>query len=380
MARRFGASPLGVVEIDGIAESTYGCPVAVQKIGTGFGNNILTNLMNNTGTFAGSELDASYAVIQNDVLFLVLAGNLEANFNRLDIFFMVGSGGQNTLTNVNPNIDFNGLNNMGAGTGGPGLTFDAGFAPNYWMSVNHGGGAGYAFYVNYAELWPGSTNATGMATNGLYLGSTTITNGTLLGGTNPFGIQATINNSNTNGVDGISCATNALGAAQSIAAGLVRTGIELGIPLAALGSPTGAVAICAFINNGDHTYMANQLLAPLDDGTPGYCQANLGTLGSTRTINLSTLPSLQYFTVGPGPRITNITRSGNDITVSWLTAANSNLVYQLQSTGVLTTNSTWVNVGASTNGTGAIITQTDLMAGTNKPALFYRVKQTPTCP
>ena len=91
----------------------------------------------------------------------------------------------NTLTNINPNIDGNGLNRLGAGgngatPGSPGLTFDADFAPNYWIGVN-GGGAPYAFFANYAQLWPD-----GGGSNGYYLGQTTATNGALLGGTNPF--------------------------------------------------------------------------------------------------------------------------------------------------------------------------------------------------
>jgi len=129
---------LSSIIVDGIAESAYGCPVAVQQIATGYGNSIGTNLMSNGG---GSELDAAYGLVKDGVLFLTFAGNLENNFNKLSIFFMTGPGGQNTLTNVNPGVDSGGLNNMGATTNGvnPGLTFDPGFAANYWVSVTGGG-------------------------------------------------------------------------------------------------------------------------------------------------------------------------------------------------------------------------------------------------
>src|SRR6202030_2935724 len=132
------------------------------------------------------------------------------------------------------------------------LTFDPGFAPNYWMDVVC---LSSTSFFNYAQLWPGGTNSSGLATNGYFLGKTGSTNGTLVGGTNPFLIQATINNSNTNGVDkgnsSFGCYTNAAGvpggnAAQALA---VTTGFEMAIPLAALRNPTGAVAICAVIGN-----------------------------------------------------------------------------------------------------------------------------------
>src|SRR5439155_7873841 len=44
------APPLSLTfTIDGIAESTYGCPLSVQDIQTQFGDNTQTNLQNNTG-------------------------------------------------------------------------------------------------------------------------------------------------------------------------------------------------------------------------------------------------------------------------------------------------------------------------------------------
>ena len=48
-----------------------------------------------------------------------LAGNLQGELCRhLEVFIQTGPGGQNTLTNINPNIDGNGLNRMGAGGNG----------------------------------------------------------------------------------------------------------------------------------------------------------------------------------------------------------------------------------------------------------------------
>jgi hypothetical protein len=363
--------PLAVT-IDGSVETNhYGCaPLVAQTIGVAsFGDNIDTNV----DTANGSELDGGFGVIENGVLYLVLSGNLASDFTKLEIFFETGPGGQNTLTNVNPDVDFNGLNRMGPNGNGaytnspsPGLTFDADFAPNYWIGVTCGG-APFSVFANYAQLWPG-----GGGSNGFYLGSTVgSTNGTLFGGTNPFGIQAAINNANIAGVVADGCFDDPSLFLQES----VRTGIELGIPLAAIGSPTGAVKICAFVNGQGHDFVENQVLGPIWDGTGLFCQP---TLGEPSLVNFSALPGQHYFVVGPEMRVTGITRAGSNINVSWLTAANSNLVYQLQRTSTFTT-SVWSSVGSPTNGTGGVITFTDTGASTNT-AYFYRVTQTPVCP
>ena len=376
--------PLSTIIVDGTAESAYGCPLAVQQIQTQYGNSLGTNLMSNAG---GSELDEAYGLIKDNILFLVFAGNLENNFNKINIFFMTGPGGQNTLTNVNPGVDSGGLNAMGATTNGngAGLTFHTGFAPNYWISVT-GGGAPYKLFANYAQLWPGGTNSSGVATNGYFLGSTNPanpTNGTLSAGTNPFVIQATLNDSNTNGVDGGTCATNASGQVESaLASTNVTTGVELGIPLAAFGSPTGAIAICAFISSGSYTQMSNQVLPPLGTNDLGYCQGNLQGVARTSAIDLNTFPGQAYFLVGPEMHITGVTVVGKtNVNVSYQTANNANMFYQLQRTlGQLQTNSVWNNVPGvgSVLGNGAVVTQTDPFGGTNKSGVFYRVRQTPS--
>ncbi|HXI82673.1 MAG TPA: BACON domain-containing protein [Verrucomicrobiae bacterium] len=371
--------PLSSIIVDGIAESAYGCPIAVQIQGTGFGNSVGTNLMSNSG---GSELDAAYGLVKDGVLFLVFAGNLENNNNKLDIFFSTGAPGQNTLTNVNPNVDFNGLNAMGGATNGstPGLTFDAGFAASYYINVN-GGQVPYHLYGNYAQMWPGGTNNVGVATNGYFLGSTTTTNGTLSGGTNPFLIQATINDTNTNGVDGTSCVTNGAGALQSVAAALVRSGVELAIPLAALGNPTGPIAVCAFINNPGHTFLSNQILGPVGP-TTNACQgqSNLGTVGATSTINLTNFPGQHFFLVGPEMAVKSVTVLNNNATVTYQTEANANLLYRVErATGNYSTNNAaWTPLSGFTPGTGGIFTQIDNSV-TSKTNVYYRVRQTPNC-
>jgi hypothetical protein len=357
------APPLGVVTVDGTAESTYSCPLAVQQIPTSFGNSTNGSLANAVG---GSELDAAYGIIQNNVLFLVFAGNLEGNGNKLDIFLQTGGGGMNTMTNLyNPNQS--NINNM------KGLKFGAGFAPNYLLMVNDFAGT---LYADYVQLWPGGTNGTGSATNAYYLGASTPTNGTLQTGSNPFGIQIAINESNTNGVSGTgTCTVNSYPAGY--APSDVRTGVELAIPLAAIGSPTGAIAVCAFVNAGANDFLSNQVLPPIGTNDPNVtvCQNHLGSPASVNLTN----QAAPYFLVGPEMRITSVKTISTNTVINCLTAT-TNLQYQLQTATVLSTNTAWGNIGGLQTGNGAIITLTDVSGATNKPARFYRVRQTPVCP
>lgn len=247
--------------IDGTVDGSYGAAIAVQDTATGFGDSNLGQI-----DYAnGSELDGMFAYVGGGNLYLTLTGNLESNFNKLDIFIDSASGGQNTLRGDNPNVDFNGLNRMA------GLTFDTGFAADYWLSTTGGGGP-YGYYVNYAELL-----TSGGGTGG-YVGSNNgQSGGALSGGTNP-GILAAINNSNVAGVTSASAA----------GAGSVTTGMEFAISLAAIGSPVGEIRISAFINGGGHDFVSNQVLG----GAGG-----AGNLGDPANLNFNNVSGLQYAAV-----------------------------------------------------------------------------------
>ena len=258
---------------------------------------------------------------------------------------------------------------------GPGLTFDPGFAPNYYINTSCGT---LASSFNYAQLWPGGTNASGLATNGYFLGRTTSTNATLTGGTNPFSIQATINNSNTNGVDKgngtpftMGCYTNAAGVpgGNTAQALTVTTGIEIAIPLAALGNPTGTVAICAFIaNNGTGLQMSDQILGPFGTADSTFCMIGPGKTTNTPYVVLSNYPGQHFFYVGPEMRVTGVNVTNKNVNVSYLTENNTNLLYRLErTTGNYSTNAVWTPITGFTPGTGGIVTQTDTLGGTNKP-------------
>jgi hypothetical protein len=268
------AIPAAAITVDGTAEGGYGAAVAIQGVQTQFGD----ASDGQPGFCNGSELDAAYAVITGGVLHLHLAGNLQSNFNKLEVFFDSKSGGQNKLRGDNPNVDFNGLNRMGDDGSGNGLTFDSGFESDYWMSVTGGDSGGYQMFANYAET------PTGGGGTGNYLGQTgAASSGMLSGGTNPDGILATIDNGNTAGVGG---------GCDAASGGGVAKGVEIAIPLSALGIMSGCVKICAFVNGGGHDFLANQVLGSL---TPSECN-----LGEPRLVNFAQKSGDQYFTICDG--------------------------------------------------------------------------------
>jgi hypothetical protein len=267
-----GSAP--AITVDGSEGGEYPAAAATQDNQTGFGDSNLGLV-----TWAnGSELDVAHGTITGGSLFLFLGGNLESNFNKLEVFIDSQAGGQNKLRGDNPDVDFNGLNRMGDDGSGNGLTFDSGFESDYWVSVTGGDAGGYQLFANYAET------PTGGGGTGNYLGQTgAASNGMLSGGTNPDGILATIDNSNTAGVDGGCGGASGTG---------VTTGVELAIPLSALGISSGCVKICAFVNGGGHDFLANQVLGSL---VPSECN-----LGEPRNVNFAQKAGDQYFRVCDG--------------------------------------------------------------------------------
>lgn len=252
------------ITVDGSRDAAYGQPLAIQLAPTGFGDNTDATPL----TANGSELNAAYAVIRADKLHLFLAGNLETNFNKLEVFIDSQAGGQNVLAGDNPDVDLDGLNAMA------GLTFDSDFAPDHYFTMgggDQGFGAGLEFFVSFATL---GTTGFGAGT-----GSVTSFPATMIlpAATTGLGLDRAIrvglDNSNTSGI------TNASVAGAST----VSTGIEISIPLDLLGGGTQPVKICAFINNGNHTFLSNQVLGSLPAAT-----SNLGGPG---TVNFESEPS-----------------------------------------------------------------------------------------
>lgn len=266
----------GQIVLDGNADKAYGLPIAVQNTQTQFGDAI-----QGTIDYAqGSELDAMYASIQDGVLYIVVSGNLESNFNKLELFIDGVAGGQNQLRGNNPDVDFNGINRMGDDPATlkvvEGLIFDAAFAPDLWVSLTCGG-TPFGVYMNQAQLL-----TKGGGTGG-YLG----TGGAGATGAATFksGFGFGIDNTNIVGVPGGTDVDAGAGAT-------VRTGVELRIPLASIpGYVSGDIKVMAFINGGGHDYCSNQFLPGIGGGP---------NLAEPRLLNLDVIPGDQYVTIAAG--------------------------------------------------------------------------------
>lgn len=269
------------ITVDGQLDPQYPPAVVVQTTQTGLsgggqipGDNTLADL-----NYAnGSELDAAHAFVSDGTLHLFLSGNLAlrlvVNQNRtvghiLDVFVDSGPGGQNQLSAI--------------GTGNPlnGLTFDAGFEADQWFEL---WGDGNQFST---EWWAGRGDLfTPSGASFAVLGFAAAGGpGTLSGGSNPFGIKATIDNQNTAGVT--------LGCNASSGVGVTR-GIEWEIPLASIGSPEGCFRLAVIVrDDAAGSSVSNQVLGPAPAGT---CP-----LGSAQFVNFAGVAGDQFFTVCDAP-------------------------------------------------------------------------------
>ena len=263
--------------VDGTAEGRYGPPIVIQQVGTAFGD--ATDGFRG-GPCNGSELDAAFGAIDAGYLFLVLAGNLQTNFNKLDIFVDCAPGGQNEVRSDNSEVDFNGLNRMGSYplANIPGLKFDPSFAADFFLTITNGN-TPHTVYA-YASQMLGSGGGWGA-----YIGSSqSNASGANLINDATYGIQVAIDNSNILGVDGNPTGT-------STGAG-VRTGLEVRIPLSLMNHSGAPIKICAFVNGGGHDFASNQFLGSLPIG--------YGNLGEPRLVDLGAIAGEQFFVVESG--------------------------------------------------------------------------------
>jgi hypothetical protein len=272
------AAPVSAVVLDGSTAGDGYTLEATQTVQTNFGD------ANPNG---GSELDAAWARVDGGVLYLTLTGNLEGNFNKLNVFIDSVAGGENVITNA---VGFGGNNPTNDGWAGKyaGFTFDAGFAADYLMIMRNGNGNQFDFDFNSV----GNTSVVEQSGN-IFSGAAQGSNASV--GASAVGVA--FNNSNTLGVTG--------GTAAAIAADAqaVQTGIELAIPLSAIGSPGpgDCINISAMINGSNHDYLSNQFLGglPAPQGNLGGDGAG-GFNGTVGNINLATgayAGGEQFFTV-----------------------------------------------------------------------------------
>ena len=313
------------ITVDGTLDVGYPAALAVQQVQTQFGDSQPSGM----GTLnAGSELDAAYATVMGGRLYLMLTGNLEDNFNKLEIFFDSRAGGENVLSGT-PEYDYNGNpsdpNSTYNSQNMAGFTFDSGFAADFHLIARAGSGV---FDIDFIDRNGGTTaavpgNMTSTPLNGT--AAETVPDrldppsinaaGTLTpdDGTDDLGLDDPLKRGNISGpalshdlqfafdnanIAGVSGGTEA---ADQTAALAVTTGLEFSIALVDLGiNPTvgGQIKVSAFVNNGDHNYASNQFLGALQppqgnlggDGSGGFN----GSLGG---VDLNSFAGDQFFTI-----------------------------------------------------------------------------------
>ena len=253
-----GAAFAGVVVDGANFGSDYGPALWSQNVGTQFGNNTDPSL-----EFAdGSEINALFGSVSGTTLFLGVAGNLQTNFNKLNIVLDYAAGGQNQLSSDLPN-----LGNLG------GLTFDAGFEADAVLSFT-GGNDPIEWYVDGAL-----TDGTGGFLGGGPVAGNQLT--VQLGGAD---VTFSQDNSNVLGV-------GSFGDPFDSDPASVTTGIEIAIDLGALGwDGVTPINIAGWVNGSGNDFMSNQVIGGLPDGT-----GNLGGDGAGNFIgNLSGIDFNQF--------------------------------------------------------------------------------------
>ncbi|MEQ8211585.1 MAG: PEP-CTERM sorting domain-containing protein [Lacipirellulaceae bacterium] len=165
---------VGQITIDGTADIGYGSSLSIQDTNTQFGNATDGDPINGGG---GSEINQVFGTVDNGRLYVTITGNLETNFNKLEIFIDSVAGGVNTIDGANlpGGVDPfccggfeppNGGNtdNTGALQRMEGLTFDTGFEADHYLTITHGFETAldssitfYAASAHYADLTQGAS-------------------------------------------------------------------------------------------------------------------------------------------------------------------------------------------------------------------------------
>lgn len=252
------------ITVNGSRDGDYGSALAVQTVQTQFGDNF-------------SEWNAGYGRIEAGRLYLMLTGNLEANFNRLELFIDSKAGGQSVF-------DSSGNDNANRMDG---LVFDTGFTADYHLILRRGTDTGNEkFDLDFADL--GAQSASGYFD--FLNGSGLVGVGNTGTGVNGSFIGVGYDNSNVAGV------TEGTGAADQNAALAVMTGLELSIAMSDLGA-TGNIQVIFGQNGGGHDFWSNQFLGglPAPQGNLGGDE-NGGFTGEG-AINLNNFAGNQFFVV-----------------------------------------------------------------------------------
>ncbi len=151
--------------IDGTADGLYGSALSIQNTSTGFGDNSSADPVATAN--GGSELNQVFATVGNDGtedrLYVTITGNLETNFNKLEIFIDSEAGvGQNEIVGSSLPTDVDGFccgfDGVNATTDGAlqrqdFLLFDTGFEADYYLTFSNG-----SEEINGTNFWAGSAH------------------------------------------------------------------------------------------------------------------------------------------------------------------------------------------------------------------------------
>lgn len=280
--------------IDGLRDETDYVILPHTPTGTGFGSSSRNPARRNRAN--GSEINGVAAYIYNnstpgtptdDILVFHVAGNLETNFNKLELFIdHIALQGQNTILRANPDVSFNALIRMGEnsdGTSGvamtvvgPGLTFDDGFRPDFWMSVTVGGNPDDQspnIFIDSAVLRTnGGPNDDGLFGGGASNLPTAGTPGVFNLATAPVGgLTLDIDNSNSDAVmmsGGVGGRINLPGSGSQpdvSPPGSVTTGFEFKVNLDGIGFVPEAteIKIAGILIGPSYDYMSNNAIGGL---------------------------------------------------------------------------------------------------------------------
>lgn len=340
------SAALGLVIIDGTLDAGfYGAALATQTVNTAWGDN-------------ANELNAAYTYIQNGRLFIMITGNMQDNWNKFEVFIDSTDAVTNNVLDApsNDGADFM-----------DGMTFDAGFEPDYYINARRG--FGVYFNLDFAEL--GTTNVSELNNVFNYSMEGFAHSSTGLANASPIGVG--YDNSNTNGVvggDDPAIVSNALA---------VTTGLELSIALSDLGNP-GVVRIAVILNGSAHDWISNQILGgllatPLPQGALGRdgLGGDGGGTNNLSMIDFNNFAGEQFFNVPvtlPDPAIMSValinTNTEAQLNVEGLAVRSA---YRVQDTSALSSGFTDVPGSEFTaDSSSAVIT-----VPADTPAKFYRV-------
>ena len=300
------------ITVDGTLDAAGYSLVATQTNNTGFGDAAAPD-------FFGSELDAMYVGVEGTRVYVLLTGNLEGNFNKLEVFIDSLDGGENSLSST-PQYDFLIAEGPdwqsqllgGLVSGGPGMTFDTDFDTDYHMFFRRGfaGDNGNVFDVDFINRMGGGLSMVpgNSASEPFDFGAQTAAGSIDVGelGLNSAGdaiansIEIAINNSNELGVIGDTSIV-----ADSMTAEAVTTGIEFSIDVADLGldpAEAGTIKIVAMINGGSHDFLSNQVLPGLPSPMNNLGGDNNGNfIGDCGSIDFSALAGDQFYCIEYSP-------------------------------------------------------------------------------